>query len=202
MEHDPMRQSSPDNPGDAMTPSLLLGKRTTWTESEFLAIGETPERIELFDGSLHVTPGPTPIHQRFAGKLLIILTPPAEATGLFVHEGINVRVGINRIPIPDLAITTMIDFEELVVDASAVRLICEILSPSNSTTDRVLKMRYYADAGIPWYLLVAPKTATLTLYKLEGSDYREYATAAPGELLELTEPVVATIDPADLLPPR
>ncbi|GIE79561.1 hypothetical protein Aph02nite_55110 [Actinoplanes philippinensis] len=197
-----MRQSSPDNPGDAMTPSLLLGKRTTWTESEFLAIGETPERIELFDGSLHVTPGPTPIHQRFAGKLLITLTPPAESIGLLVFEGINVRVGTNRIPIPDLAITTMIDLEELVVDASAVRLVCEILSPSNATTDRVLKMRYYADAGIPWYLLVAPKTATFTLYKLDGANYREHATASPGELLELTEPVVATIDPADLLPPR
>lgn len=185
-----------------MTPSLLLGNRTTWTESEFLAIGETPERIELFDGSLHVTPSPTPIHQRLSTRLAFILTPPAEAVGLFVHEAINVRVGTNRIPIPDLAITGMIDFEELVVDASAVRLICEILSPSNATTDRVLTMRYYADAGVTWYLLAEPKTATLTLYKLDGSEYSVHATAAPGELLEITDPVVVSIDPADLLPPR
>jgi Uma2 family endonuclease len=185
-----------------MTTALLHLDNRTWTESEFLAIGETPERIELFDGSLHITPGPPPIHQRLSTRLAFLLTPPAEAIGLFVHEAINVRVGTARIPIPDLAITTMIDFEELVVDASDVRLICEILSPSNATTDRVLKTRYYADAGIPWYLLAEPKTATFTLYKLEGSEYAVHTTAAPGELLEITEPVVATIDPADLLPPR
>jgi hypothetical protein len=63
-------------------------------------------------------------------------------------------------------------------------------------------MRYYADAGIPWYLLAEPRTATFTRYKLEGSEYSVHATAAPGELLELTDPVDVSIDPADLLPPR
>jgi Uma2 family endonuclease len=201
MEHDAVRHSSIDKTGDAMTTTLHLDKKT-WTESEFLAIGETPERIELFDGSLHVTPGPTPIHQRVSSKLAFALTPPAEKIGLFVHEAINMRVGVNRIPIPDLAITSMIDFEELVVDASAVHLVGEILSPSNSATDKVLKMHYYAEAGIPWYLLVDPRTATLQVYALVEGKYVEHATGAPGSPLTLTEPVAVTIDPADLLPPR
>ncbi|MDI6099663.1 Uma2 family endonuclease [Actinoplanes sp. NEAU-A12] len=201
MEPDDVRQLAHDKTGDAMTPSLLLDHVKPWTESEFLAIGETSERIELFDGSLHVTPGPTPTHQHISTKLAFALTAPAEAIGLFVHEAINLRVGIDRIPIPDLAITTMIDFDEPIVDASVARLVCEILSPSNSTTDKVLKMHYYAEAGIPWYLLVEPKTATLRLHRLDDGKYLEYATAAPGTLLKMTEPVAVTIDPTDLLPP-
>ena len=185
-----------------MTSTLHLGKVTVWTEEEFLAIGETPERIELFDGSLHVTPNPLPVHQRISTKLAIALTGPAEENGLFVHEAINLRTGPNRIPIPDLAITTEVDLWELVVDASAALLVCEIVSPSNPTTDKVLKMRYYADAHIPWYLLIEPRIATLRLYRLDGERYLEHATATPGKPLELTEPVTVTVDPAVLIPPR
>lgn len=185
-----------------MTTTLHLSSHDTWSESEFLAIGETPERIELFDGCLHVTPNPSLGHQRISTKLAIILTPPAEKRGLFFHEAINVRLRTGRIPIPDLAITTEVDFGDVVADVATVLLVGEILPPSNATTDKVLKMRYYAEAGIPWYLPVEPETATLRLHRLDDGVYTEHAIGTPGEPLEITEPVAVTIDPADLLPPR
>ena len=171
-------------------------------ESEFLSIGETPERIELFDGSLHVTPAPTPRHQHTSNGLHSALGPAAHRAGLHVLEAVNVRVGPDRIPIPDLVITGEIDFDELVIDASAIRLVCEILSPSNADTDRVLKMHYYAAAGIPWFLVVDPQDGILQLFALDGSAYRQHATGSPGVPLQLTDPVVATIDSERLLPPR
>ncbi|MEV6298253.1 Uma2 family endonuclease [Actinoplanes sp. NPDC051861] len=168
-----------------------------FTESGFLSLGETSERIELFDGSLHITPRGTPRHQHVSASLRAAL-PPA---GLHILGAVNVRCGTDRITIPDLVIAADIDLDEFVVDASAVRLVCEILSPSNSTTDQVLKKHYYAAAGIPWYLLVDPKSGTMQLFQLDGESYREHSTAAPGVPLRLTEPVDVSIDPADLLPP-
>src|SRR5688572_6774345 len=117
-----MGQSDDEPTGDAMTTAIVLEDKL-FTESDFLAIGETPERIELFDGSLHVTPSPTPRHQRVSTRLAIALTPVAESAGLFLHEAVNDRCGTNRIPIPDLVITSDIDFDELIIDASSVRLV-------------------------------------------------------------------------------
>ncbi len=197
-----VRESDLDHPGDAMTSAIFRDGRP-WSEVEFLAIGETPERIELFDGSLLVTPAPTPRHQKISRRLANALDDGAEAAGLQVIEAVNVRLRPDRIPIPDIVIATAdINLDELVIDASAVSLVSEIISASNAATDKVTKMHYYAAAGIPWYLLVDPVAGSFHLYRLTGSTYAEHATATVGEPLELTDPVVATIDPAELLPPR
>lgn len=199
MRPEEMPSSTPDPTGeDAMTTILPLENRI-WTESEYLAIGETPERIELFDGSLHVSPSPLPIHQHISFTLAQILSPPAKERGLRVFEAINLRIGLNRIAIPDLVITRKIGLWELVVDSSDVLLACEILSPSNPAADRVIKMHYYAQAGIPWYLIIDPRTGTLHLQRLDGDKYLEHATGTPGEPLQMTEPVTLTIEPADLV---
>ncbi|WP_239137998.1 Uma2 family endonuclease [Actinoplanes regularis] len=196
-----MRQSDPDDPGDAMTSTIFKEDRPL-TEAEFLAIGETPERIELFDGGLLVTPAPTPDHQYVSGELKVLFRTAARRAGLFELEAVNVRLQPNRIPIPDLVITREIDFREPVIDASSVLLVCEIISPSNADNDRVIKMQYYATAGIPWYLLVDPVSGELLLYKISDGKYELHASAEPGVPLRLTDPVTVTIDPAELLPPQ
>ena len=88
------------------------------------------------------------------------------------------------------------------IDAGAVRLVCEIVSPSNASADKVLKMHYYAEAGIPWYLLVEQDTGALHLYRLADRHYVEHSVTRPGEVLRLAEPVAAEIRPEELLPPR
>jgi Uma2 family endonuclease len=189
--------------GDQEVPmtSTIFGRGMPMTEQEFLALGETSERIELFDGSLFVTPAPTPGHQFISRRLANALDAGADTAGLHVSEAVNVRLRPDRIPIPDIVVTTSINFNESVVDAGAVRLVCEIVSPSNASTDKVLKMYYYAAAKIPWYLLVEQETGTLRLHELSGDEYIERATAKPGEILRLTEPLTADLDPANLLPP-
>jgi len=195
-----VRESDLAHLGDAMT-TAIFSDGNPITEAEFRAIGETPERIELFDGSLHVTPAPTPLHQIISHRLGRAMDAGADEADLLVLETVNVRLTPSRIPIPDLVISSSeIDLSELIIDASSIRLVCEILSPSNASTDRVLKMHYYATGGIPWYLLVDPSAHTLHLYRLVGETYVLESVTEDGGVLKLTDPIVATLDPAELLP--
>jgi Uma2 family endonuclease len=171
-----------------------------WTEEDYFALGESNDRIELFDGALYVSAAPTLRHQIISRRLANALDNAAEERGLLVIETINLRLKPGRIPIPDLVITSSIDIDDPVVPASALAAVCEITSPSNEAHDKVLKMHYYAEAGIPWYLLVEPKTVTMRLFRLEGTTYVSHAAAEPGEVLRLTEPVAVAIRPEDLLP--
>lgn len=93
------------------------------------------------------------------------------------------------------------DDEGAVLEASEIRLICEIVPPANAFTDRVTKMQLYAAARIPWYLLVEPDEATLTLrlHRLQGAHYVEQALARDGETLRAAEPFPLDLRPTALL---
>jgi Uma2 family endonuclease len=169
-----------------------------WTEEEYLALGETSDRVELFDGSLHVSPAPTTRHQRCSYLLNVLLDRVARAAGFEVYQAVNVRLRPGRIPIPDLVVTRPVDGSELVIEASDVVLVSEITSPSNAAYDRLLKMHHYAEAGIPWYLLIDPDTAELLLFRLDGQRYVQHPEGKPGHPLVMTEPVAVEIDPAAL----
>ncbi|MGN9812118.1 Uma2 family endonuclease [Micromonospora sp. BQ11] len=170
-----------------------------WTEEEYLALGETSQRVELFDGSLHMTPAPTPRHQRISRRLGNIFEAATGPVGLELLEAVNVRLRPGRVPVPDLVVTTPVDLDEVYVEAESVRLVCEIVSPGNAATDKVLKMHYYAAAGIDWFLLVDQVTGALHLHRRQGRHYVEHASAKRGETLELTEPVRTSIRPDELL---
>lgn len=173
------------------------------TEEEFFALGETSRRIELFDGSLLVATAPTPRHQVISRRLANRLDQGAMKAGLTVMEAVNVRLQPGRIPIPDVVVTTEVDLDVLVVDAEDVLMVCEIVSPSDASADKVLKMQhYYAAAGIPWYLIAEQQTHALHLYELVAGHDREHSVTQPGEVLHLTAPVAATISPEDLSPRR
>jgi Uma2 family endonuclease len=173
----------------------VLEHVVAWTEEEYLALGETADRVELFDGSLLVSPAPTLRHQHLSRLLANALEPSAQAAGLDIYLAVNVRLRRGRMPIPDLVITEPVPLDTLVIEANLLRLVCEITS-TNAATDRVLKMHYYAAAAIPWYLLVDPDPLMLRLYRLDGDQYVEDSSAKFGEILTLTEPFEAAVDTA------
>jgi Uma2 family endonuclease len=171
---------------------------TPWTEEEYFALGETADRVELFDGSLLVSPAPSVGHQDLSRRLANAFDPAASAAALAVYLAVNVRLRPGRVPIPDLVISEPVDRKASVIEASQVRLICEITS-TNPAADRVLKMHHYATAGIAWNLLVDQDPVTLRPYRLDGDHYIEHASAKHGQVLRMTGPVVLDLDPATLV---
>lgn len=169
-----------------------------WTEEEFFAAGETGQRIELYDGCLFLSPTPTPSHQNVPMLLRLALATAVTTAGLNAHQAVNVRLRIGRIAIPDLVIVEPVDATELVVDATRVRLVAEIVATTTAAHDRVLKMHYYAEAGIPFYLLVEQEPLRLRLFRLDGGHYVSHAEAEAGTPLRIEEPVHVEIDPAAL----
>ena len=118
-----------------------------WTEERFLELPTDRRRVELLDGALLVSLNPAPPHQRLSFRLCALLDG-ARPDDVEVLEAVNVRLGPERILIPDLAVVTLADSEGVTCEASEVLLVVEILGPNRRRTDEAVKPALYAAAGV------------------------------------------------------
>jgi len=152
-----------------LTDSALPTTGLAMTEADYFALGSSGARVELWDGSLHTCPRETPRHQLIVGALAVALR--AGRADMNILASVAVRLDPGRIAVPDLIVTGAIDLDATVVDASSVRLVCEVVSAGSAAVDRAMKMYCYAAAGIPWYLLAEQEYNALYSYVLSGGVY-------------------------------
>lgn len=176
----------------------VAARRHTW--SDFIALDEDDLR-ELIDGQLMEVEVPTKLHEAVVLFLGAVLFNWTRANGgLVLASGYKVRISDSRGVMPDIQVYRE-GHERLGgehgLEAGAPDLVIEVVSPSSARYDRVVKLGWYAQIGVPEYWIVDPDQRTLERLVLDRGSYRiaaaltDDATFAPdsfpGVSIVLTE---------------
>lgn len=137
-------------------------------------------RYELSpEGVLSVAPPPESGHAKVASRLMFWLGRagwPDEQ----VMQAVGIRISGSDGDggrIPDLALWSRPQPDAVWLEPDDLVLVVEIVSRGSQTTDQIIKVGEYAQAGIPQYWTVARDSAqTVTLHRL-GPDGRYEVTA-------------------------
>jgi Uma2 family endonuclease len=171
-------------------PDVRLGVERRWLLStephwpdHLLTLGDwnaLPEdhtrQYELMEGVLIVTPKPILPHQSAGWRLAGQLEPqlPLELSVVTDSELVVDPGSPATVRVPDVMIvpTAAVDDGLARVDADAVPLAVEILSPGSRRTDQVTKFAEYAEAGIAYYWIIdLDKPVSLLAYHLIDGEY-------------------------------
>ena len=158
-------------------PKLRTGVRMSL--DEFLALGETDERLELFDGVLYLMSTPTKDHQFLMGRIHLHFELHLDG---FEDTPAEVYQDITTILSPELQRAVEPDLVVILAgrdDIGGVRhvegvpdIVVEILS-SDRNHDLVFKRRIYAEAGVPEYWIFDPVNDTVLPLELRDGAYAE-----------------------------
>ena len=188
--------------------SLALSRLLTI--ADYLELGEDEHgRTELQEGSLVMSPSPTPDHNLASRRLANALerwAPP----DLEVNQDMDVDLqlapadGPGTVRRPDVIVVRRSARERVraeggVTRADEIVVAVEIVSPGSGRMDNVMKRTEYADAGIPHYWIVdLEEPVSLVACELHG-DFGYRDREALTDLFTAAEPFDVTIDLAGLL---
>lgn len=156
------------------------------TADEFLALGETFERLELIDGAVCVSPSGSLPHQRIivelAGQLGAFLRK--SQIGIAVMS-VDVRLTDRLVYRPDLIYL----FNEKAARCGArvtdvPDVIVEVISPDSSRLDPETKKRDYEHAGVQEYWIIDPLESSFEFYHLENGRFVAAPAPAAGDRFE------------------
>jgi Uma2 family endonuclease len=134
---------------------------------DYARIPPDRNRHELLDGVLHVTPAPSPQHQRASKRLQRMLEAYFEDRGLgeVFDAPIDVILSPHDVVQPDLVVVTQPAQVSGRGIEGAPELVVEILSASTREHDRTVKAQRYATLGIRHYWLVDPDERHLQCFR-------------------------------------
>lgn len=154
--------------------------RPTYADIEAL-----PDHVvgEILAGELVVSPRPAPPHANATSVLGYLLGPAFQLGvggpgGWWIVDEPELSLGVDRDfdpVVPDLAgwrVETMPQHPETAQYPTVPDWVCETVSPGTARRDRVLKLPFYARAGVPHAWLVDPLAETIEVYALDGAGWR------------------------------
>ncbi len=128
-----------------------------YTADMVRAMPDDGNRYEVVYGELLVTPAPRLWHQALVTRLIVAIDRylRTEPVGMVLASPADISWGRDVLVQPDVFVIP--EEEGRTLTWSRVRtllLVAEVLSPSNTRGDRVLKRIRYRQAGVPLYWVV------------------------------------------------
>ncbi len=147
-----------------------------WTYEDYLRLPDNGHRYEVIAGVLYMTPAPRFVHQYTVGELFAALHAYVrqQRLGIVILAPFEVHLGEIARPVqPDLLFIRA--ERQPTPEAGSFEgppdLVVEVLSPSTSRTDRVVKFWAYEQAGVPEYWIVDPQARMVEVYTLQEGIY-------------------------------
>ena len=148
-------------------------KRYTYEE---YSSWDDDKRWELIDGEPYAMSAPSQAHQEILSRLNYLLhryltDKPCIVLPAPFDVRLNADAGDDTVVQPDLLVVCDKDKLDGKSCVGAPDLAIEILSPSTTIRDKVLKFRRYLQAGVREYWIVDPDSKSVTVHILKNSEY-------------------------------
>jgi Uma2 family endonuclease len=176
-----------------------------WFADDLDRLPEAPRHTELIDGALVFMLWP---QRWWHGHLVTMLTvalmeqlPPDARVG----REMTIKLDQRNRPEPDLLVTTAeYQGDRTWFTPAEVRLVVEVVSPESAHRDRTVKLRKYAEAGIPHYWRIEDENGSPVVHVYELDE--PTGTYAPAGIfrgsLRRPVPFEIILDLDKLTPPR
>jgi len=138
---------------------------------------------EIVDGELHASPRPGPRHARAGSSLGVLVGGPYDSGrggpgGWWILDEPELHLG-GDVLVPDLAgwrRARMPRLPDTAYFPLAPDWVCEVLSPSTASLDRVKKLTIYAREQVAHAWLIDPVARTLDVLRVEAGRWTILAT--------------------------
>lgn len=176
-----------------------------WFADDLDRLPEAPRHTELIDGALVFMMSP---QRSWRGRLVTALTVAlAEQApeGTEIEREMTIRLDKHNRPEPDLvASTAPYDPDRTWFAPEEVQLVVEVVSPESAHRARTVKLRKYAEAGIPHYWCVEEERNEPVVHAYElDAPTRTYAPVGIFRgRLERPVPFKLSLDLGELVPGR
>ncbi|MFE2432647.1 Uma2 family endonuclease [Streptomyces sp. NPDC059373] len=186
------------------TRSVSDGSNGSSVEDAFEKVSAAvPEgwRVELIEGEIHVVPPANGKHEEIISEVTGQVRDHRKDLGRYTGIGLMVPgASASGKVSPDLVIAPKGSFDDDLEyhDPAPAMLVGEVTSRSTAATDRGPKMRGYAEAGIPCYLLVDREIGHVIVHsEPSGKRYTRTVEVDLSKLVTLPEPFGFDLDTSE-----
>lgn len=129
-----------------------------------------------------MTPAPSKTHQQISLEIAFQLKQLLSlCKNCHIYQAIDWQISEDTVIQPDVLVVCGDNPGEIKLSIPP-GLVFEILSPSTTRKDRVLKYQLYRDAGVKYYCMAAPGTKSAEVFALRDSEYEEVEEFPGGKI--------------------